>query len=71
MAFLWRAREGLRPQDPSGQYVLDLALPGQRTAFRLLLSQLSDLSNGGRSQYIKSAMADELLVAVAGLLKGL
>lgn len=39
--------------DPSGQYRLDLTLPGPRTSFRLLLSQLSDM--GSRSQYIKSA----------------
>lgn len=44
---------GLFEVDPSGQYSFDMALPGQRTAFRLLLSQLSDY--GSRSQYIKSA----------------
>ena len=43
------------PQDPSGQYSFDMAQPGQRTAFRLLLSQLSDY--GSRSQYIKSCLA--------------
>lgn len=44
---------GLFDLDPSGQYSFDMAQPGQRTAFRLLLSQLSDY--GSRSQYIKSA----------------
>lgn len=40
-------------QDPSGQYCLEMAEPGQRTCFRLLLSQLSEYP-GSRSLYIKS-----------------
>lgn len=46
----------LSTEDPSGQYRLDLTLPGPRTSFRLLLSQLSDM--GSRSQYIKSRVAE-------------
>ncbi|CAE7540011.1 unnamed protein product, partial [Symbiodinium pilosum] len=46
---------GLFDVDPSGQYALDMATPGQRTCFRLLLTSLAQLG-GSRSQYIKSAM---------------
>ncbi|CAE7478397.1 CML34 [Symbiodinium natans] len=47
--------EGLFDVDPSGQYSLDMAMPGQRTCFRLLLTNLAQLG-GSRSQYLKSAM---------------
>ncbi|CAE7490451.1 unnamed protein product [Symbiodinium sp. KB8] len=46
---------GLFDVDPSGQYSLDMAMAGQRTCFRLLLTNLAQLG-GSRSQYIKSAM---------------
>jgi len=57
---------GLFEVDPSGQYCLEMAEPGQRTCFRLLLSQLSEYP-GSRSLYIKSATLSNASYNVDGV----